>query len=234
MVEAAGNFQASLCLGDVVGYGASPNEASAWVRAHTPLVIRGNHDRACASLYGIEWFNPVAATAAQWTHRQLEPEHLQWLEGLPAGPLSWHNDALVHGSPLDEDEYLLDPVQAAASFAATTAAVHWFGHSHLQGGFALGDDQVRWLESAAEPNPGAHAGPQVRTLQLQPGERYLLNPGSVGQPRDHDWRAAFVLYDPESGRVEYHRTPYDLEGAQRRILNAGLPQRLAQRLAQGR
>lgn len=218
----------------MVGYGASPNEATAWVRANSPTVIRGNHDRACASLYGIEWFNPAAAAAAQWTHRQLEPGHLQWLQSLPAGPLPWHDQALVHGSPLDEDEYLLDPVQAAASFAATTAAVHWFGHSHLQGGFSLGDDQVRRLESAAQPNPGARAGSHVHTLQLQPGERYLLNPGSVGQPRDHDWRAAFVLFDPDSNRVEFHRTPYDLEAAQRRILNAGLPQRLAQRLAQGR
>lgn len=234
VIEAAGDAAATVCLGDVVGYGASPNEATAWVRAHTPLVIRGNHDRACASLDGIEWFNPVAAAAAHWTHRQLQPDHLQWLQRLPAGPLPWQEHTLVHGSPLDEDEYLLDPVQAAAAFAATTSAVHWFGHSHLQGGFVLGDDQVRPLESAAAPEPGPRAGRAVRTLTLRPGERYLINPGSVGQPRDHDWRAAFVLYHPEDATVEFHRVPYDLEAAQRRILDAGLPPRLAQRLAHGR
>lgn len=234
MLDAAGDYDASVCLGDVVGYGASPNEASAWVHAHTPVIIRGNHDRACASLYGIEWFNPVAATAAQWTHRSLDPGQRQWLQQLPAGPLPWRDHALVHGSPLDEDEYLLDPVQAAASFAASTAAVHWFGHSHLQGGFVLGDDQVHRLESAAEAHPGVHAGGHHHELRLRPEERYLINPGSVGQPRDHDWRAAFVLFDPESGTVEFHRVPYDLEAAQKRILEAGLPPRLAQRLAQGR
>lgn len=234
MVEAtAGRYDASLCLGDVVGYGASPNEASAWVRKNTPVVIRGNHDRACASLDGIGGFNASAATAALWTHTRLEPDHTAWLQALPAGPLPWHELTLVHGSPLDEDEYLLQVVQAAGSFAATVGAQQWFGHSHLQGGFTLADDQVQaWL--TAVPGETAPTEAKLTTVQLHAGSRYLLNPGSVGQPRDGDWRAAFAILDDSSQRVEFHRIPYDVTGAQRRILEAGLPERLASRLTKGR
>lgn len=230
MAEAAGDCEERLCLGDVVGYGASPNETSAWVRERSAVVIRGNHDRTCATLAGLEWFNPTAATAARWTNTHLTAEHLAWLEALPAGPRLWERHCLVHGSPLDEDEYLVSLAQAAGVFAATTAWVHWFGHTHLQGGYELGDDQVQ--ELGLRPPPGRGAG-EVR-LQLVPGVRYLLNPGSVGQPRDGDWRAAFAVLDTETNVAEFHRVPYDLAGAQRRILEAGLPGALAQRLARGK
>ncbi len=238
MAEAAeGSYDTSLCLGDVVGYGASPNQTTQWVREHTKVVIRGNHDRACASLDGIQWFNPAAAAAARWTHAQLQPDNSAWLQGLPAGPLAWEGEYLVHGSPLDEDEYLMEAVQAAGSFAATSATCVWFGHTHVQGGFALlqsgGESRLEALRSAAEPPaPEARAG--VRRFQLEPGARYLINPGSVGQPRDGDWRAGYALLHTGEGWVEFHRVPYDLEIAQRRILEAGLPPRLAQRLAAGK
>ncbi|MGH9477250.1 MAG: metallophosphoesterase family protein [Terriglobales bacterium] len=230
--DAAGSYDTSICLGDIVGYGANPNEASAWVKATAAVAIRGNHDRACASLEGVQGFNAVAATAAMWTHQQLLPEYLTWLQELPAGPLAWDGCSLVHGSPLDEDEYLLQPVQAAAAFAATSTQLHWYGHSHVQGGFVLADDQVGALGSTAEPHPPE----RVRRLELQLrlDARYLINPGSVGQPRDGDWRAAFALYEPEEQRVVFCRVPYDLKRAQMRILEAGLPPRLAQRLAVGR
>ncbi|MGH9488065.1 MAG: metallophosphoesterase family protein [Terriglobales bacterium] len=234
---AAGACDTSICLGDIVGYGASPNDTSAWVKAHTPLVIRGNHDRACASLDGVQGFNAVAAAAALWTHQQLSPEHLQWLQALPAGPLEWDGCSLVHGSPLDEDEYLLQPVQAAATFAATSSLMHWYGHSHIQGGFILADEQITPLAgAAAAAMPGAPAprNPQSVLLNLRADARYLLNPGSVGQPRDGDWRAAFAIYDTAAATVEFRRVPYDVAQTQRRILDAGLPQRLAQRLALGR
>lgn len=232
--EAAGSYDSSICLGDIVGYGASPNDASAWVKEHTPLVIRGNHDRACASLDGVQGFNAVAASAAMWTHEQLSAENLVWLRDLPAGPLPWDGCTLVHGSPLDEDEYLLQPVQAAATFAATSARLHWYGHSHVQGGFVLADEQVGTLGTTAEPQPPAHARARRLELRLRPEARYLINPGSVGQPRDGDWRAAFAIYEPDQGRVEFCRVPYKLKQAQTRILDAGLPPRLAQRLALGR
>ncbi|MGH9415042.1 MAG: metallophosphoesterase family protein [Terriglobales bacterium] len=234
MIEATtGRYDASVCLGDMVGYGANPNETTAWVRQNTPVVIRGNHDRACASLDGIGGFNASAAAAALWTHAQLEAAHTEWLQALPAGPFPWHELSLVHGSPLDEDEYLLQVVQAAGSFAATVGAQQWFGHSHLQGGFTLADDQVQpWLTAVPGENPPPEA--KVIQVQLQPGSRYLLNPGSVGQPRDGDWRAAFAILDEGSQQVEFHRIPYDVAGAQRRILDAGLPERLAARLSKGR
>ncbi|MGH9468070.1 MAG: metallophosphoesterase family protein [Terriglobales bacterium] len=231
---AEGRYDTSVCLGDIVGYGASPNDTSGWVREHTGVVIRGNHDRACTSLDGIGAFNAVAAQAALWTYHHLEPEMTGWLQELPAGPLAWEGCTLVHGSPLDEDEYLLHPVQAAASFAASDARLHWYGHSHIQGGFLLAQEQVAALGSAAEDHPPATAGAHRRELHLEPDTRYLLNPGSVGQPRDGDWRAAFALYDSGRGVVEFHRVPYDLKRAQTRILEAGLPFPLAQRLALGK
>lgn len=230
VVAAAGGCETSICLGDIVGYGASPNPSSAWVREHAAVVIRGNHDRACASLHGLEWFNPTAATAARWTHDQLAPDELEWLSLLPAGPRIWENHCLVHGSPLDEDEYLVTAAQAAGAFSASTAWIHWFGHTHLQGGFALDDDQVREMNV----RPPAGAGPGMTQLELRPDVRYILNPGSVGQPRDGDWRAAFAILEPERNRVEFHRVPYDLAQAQNRIVEAGLPASLAQRLARGK
>lgn len=239
MVDAcAGRYEASLCLGDVVGYGASPNQVTAWVREHTPLVIRGNHDRACASLDSISWFNPTAAAAARWTHSALTPENTAWLQALPAGPLPWKDQSVMHGSPLDEDEYLIEPAQAAGAFAATNGAPglaqQWFGHTHLQGGFELANDEVRpflTVGKGAEP-VGSRAG--VTVIGLEPGARYLLNPGSVGQPRDGDWRAAFAILDTDQAKVEFHRVPYDVAAAQRQILAAGLPSRLAARLAKGK
>ncbi|MGH9520450.1 MAG: metallophosphoesterase family protein [Terriglobales bacterium] len=230
VAAAAAGCDSSLCLGDIVGYGASPNPASAWVQRNSLVVIRGNHDRACASLHGLEWFNPTAATAARWTHDQLQPDAMEWLQLLPAGPKLWENHCLVHGSPLDEDEYLVTAAQAAGVFAATSAWVHWFGHTHLQGGFGLDDDQVRELN--AKPAAGDSAA--VTRLQLKPEVRYLLNPGSVGQPRDGDWRAAFAILDTATGVVEMRRVPYDIATAQRRIIEAGLPAGLAQRLAKGK
>src|SRR6185312_5342357 len=168
---AQGLYDATVCLGDVVGYGGSPNQASDWVRAHTPSLIRGNHDRACASLDGITWFNPAAAAAARWTHNILSPDNSDWLRGLLRGPQPsmelGPDHVLVHGSPLDEDEYLVEPVQAAACFAATTPAVHWFGHTHLQGGFELASDTIVPLPTAAELGPPSDQ-PHVVRFALRP------------------------------------------------------------------
>jgi len=237
VAAATGDVDASVCLGDVVGYGASPNEASAWVRQHTPIVIRGNHDRACASLDGIEQFNPSAASAAHWTHAQLHAEHLGWLKQLPAGPLAWRDCTLVHGSPIDEDEYVVEAVQAAGAFASNTVELQWFGHTHIQGGFVLDHDQIHVLLTGPlrqATHTAIPAQPAARVLKLLPNCRYLLNPGSVGQPRDGDWRAAFAVYDDATREVTFRRVPYDLAAAQERILRSGLPPRLAHRLAQGR
>jgi diadenosine tetraphosphatase ApaH/serine/threonine PP2A family protein phosphatase len=140
----------------------------------------------------------------------------------------------VHGSPRDEDEYLLNTSTASANFRAPDHAdVMMFGHTHVQGGFVHQDDKTHYFE----PDYDGPEGLVQSALTLMPGERYLINPGSVGQPRDGDWRAAFALYEREGSapaQVTFYRAPYDVKAAQDRILAASLPERLAVRLAAGR
>ncbi len=223
-------------LGDIVGYGGNPNEVIEHVRSLGATFVRGNHDRACCGLTDTEGFNPVAARAARWTACVLSAEHLTWLRHLPAGPVKAGGEGssepirCTHGSLLDEDEYILSAREASDSLAGDGPAINFFGHTHLQGGFATDGEQ--WYRLA--PDYTTRNDAEVWLLPLSSGARYLLNPGSVGQPRDGDWRAAFAVYDTEQRMVEFHRVPYDLRGAQETILRAGLPDRLASRLKDGR
>jgi len=227
---AAGRSESKICLGDVVGYGASPNEAVEWVRRESDLVVRGNHDRACDLDEDLNWFSANAAAAMRWTRTKISPESAEWLRSLRRGPCLWGGQTLAHGSPADEDEYLLDGYAAAEAFTASETVVTWFGHTHRQGGFSLDAGRVQPI--TVRPEPGA--GPGSATLALRPGVRYLLNPGSLGQPRDGDWRAAFARYDEATGEVHFHRLPYDRAGAQAKIRAAGLPESLAERLTRGK
>jgi predicted phosphodiesterase len=224
-------------LGDVVGYNASPNEVCERVRAMGGNLVRGNHDRACSGLTDLAEFNLVAAMSARWTQTMLSPENLEWLKALSQGPMRHDELAgieFVHGSPRDEDEYVLNPSTAAANLRMSGHAEKiFFGHTHLQGGFTLENGRVRNF------TPVFAAGDEAVefTMPLLRGERYLINPGSIGQPRDGDWRAAFALYErdgDEPGAVTFYRVPYDVEQTQRRILSASLPDRLAARLRVGR
>lgn len=224
-------------LGDVVGYNASPNEICERVIAMNAPIVRGNHDRACAGLSDLKEFNPVAALSAYWTKSILAPEYLAWLSALPQGPL--RTDDLpgmefVHGAPLDEDEYLLNAAAADDNIDLPGhAPLIFFGHTHIQGGFIDEDGQSRQFR----PEYATLAGPVEDKMWLTPGVRYLINPGSVGQPRDGDWRAAFALYENNGGSlssVTFYRVPYDVKQAQQRILAAQLPDRLAARLQLGR
>jgi len=221
-------------LGDIVGYGASPNEVIKRSRKIGKYFVRGNHDRAACGLTDVTEFNPVAAMAAMWTRQQLTEENLIWLRKLPQGPLrikELPDTEFVHGSPLDEDEYLIDGRDAVGPLSVSPVAVTFFGHTHLQGAFYRGsglDDET------LRPQYRNTRGPETLELSLKADARYLLNPGSIGQPRDGDWRAGFVIYDSDARVAEFHRVPYDVEKAQRRILDAALPERLAQRLAVGR
>jgi len=230
-----GSYDACLCLGDVVGYGADPNPCVAWVAAHCQVTVRGNHDIACSHPDGALGFNPLAAYAAHWTAARLTPEARAWLLALPAGPLPAGDFQLVHGSPLDEDQYLVHDTTAQTVFSASSWPLVFFGHTHLQGGFASLPDRAQPLL----PEPSAPAGPNARlelvhVTAVEPDARLLVNPGSVGQPRDGDWRAACALYDQQLRRIEFHRVPYDLRTAQRKMLAGGLPPPLALRLAEGR
>ncbi|HYM09705.1 MAG TPA: metallophosphoesterase family protein [Bryobacterales bacterium] len=226
LAAAQGLYDKALCLGDLVGYGADPNPVAEWVRASVAVVIRGNHDKACSGLESLEWFNEVARDAALWTLHALTPENLQYLVGLAKGPVDSDGMTLVHGSILDEDEYVVSPREAAQVFPYLQSPLTLFGHTHIQGGFVENRGQLQIVR------PQPNKGPQY--LEIEADERYLLNPGSVGQPRDGDWRSAFVLYDSEEKLVVFHRVEYDLAKAQEKIRAAGLPQHLAARLSVGR
>jgi predicted phosphodiesterase len=224
--RAAGEYDKVVCCGDLVGYGPDPNRVVDWVRGNVTLVIRGNHDKAAVGLENLEWFNPVARTAAVWTQSELTPENAEYVRQLAKGPLAVDNYQIVHGSPLDEDEYLVGGAEVAQVFEYLDRNLTFFGHTHVQGGFAVTRGRGRILHGPALDEESAG-------LDLDPDGAYLINPGAIGQPRDGDPRAAYVLYDPQSGGIEYHRAEYDIASVQAKIRGAGLPDFLADRLAVG-
>jgi predicted phosphodiesterase len=225
---AQGHWDISVCLGDVVGYGPDPNAVTARLREMGTQTIRGNHDKAVTGLMATDDFNPVAKAAVDWTRAELKPEHLAWLAALPSGPLESDGIVLVHGALQDEDEYVFTPAQALDGLLDSTARVTFFGHTHHQGGFSYQDSLLEVLQirpRASEP---------FAALRIEPPKRYLLNPGSIGQPRDGDARAAFAIADLEHQVVEFWRVPYDLLAVQARMRAAHLPEPLVQRLQVGR
>jgi predicted phosphodiesterase len=222
LADSAGLYQQVVCLGDIVGYGAGPNEVTVWVRQNCEAVIRGNHDRACTGMSDLRFFNPVAKAAAEWTRTKLEPDHLSYLSELPTGPLDVADFRIVHGSPLDEDGYLISINDAEAQFQSLGQGLVFFGHTHTQGGFGR-----RGSGGEAEglfPH---------ELLTVAEEDALLVNPGSVGQPRDNDWHAAYAIYDAGTRQIEFRRCPYDVDVTQRKIFEAGLPPALADRLGLG-
>ena len=228
LAACAGQWDQVVCLGDLVGYGPDPNEVVEQVRGLVSAIIRGNHDKAVCGLGDLEDFNSVARSAVEWTHRQLRPDNLSYLADLPAGPLQIDGLTLVHGAFHDEDEYVFVPEQALDGLLVAPGEVTFFGHTHLQGGFSFRDAELDMI-----PLKAPRAGAQSAVLRLEGGTRYLLNPGSVGQPRDGDTRAAFAIADSDQGVVEFWRVPYDIRSVQERMRRAGLPEPLVQRLAFG-
>ena len=226
---AEGKWDKALCLGDLVGYGPDPNRVIEMVRALDPVLIRGNHDRACCGQMDLSDFNLLAKTASLWTRKELTPEHLAFLEQLPQGPLVVDWFEIFHGSRLDEDEYIVSPIEALPNLRDLTSQLGLFGHSHVMGGYML-TTKGKFQSIRAIPEEKKTS----TILQLVDSCRYLVNPGSVGQPRDGDWRAAFALLDGENRGVEYIRTTYDLKKTQEKMIKAGLPDILARRLAVGR
>jgi len=219
-------------LGDVVGYGASPNEVVELMRTHATSSVRGNHDKVASGIESPQTFNASAREAIEWTRARLTPESVEWLKSQPGGPLQIANAnaTLVHGSPVHEDIYILTIRDAWQPLTDMQQQCTFFGHTHVQGGFGWEDG--RWF--TVTPAHRRENGASHWTLQLENNRRYLLNPGSVGQPRDLDPRAAFAIYDTDEKTVTFHRIPYDIELAQGRILLEGLPERLAKRLRMGR
>jgi diadenosine tetraphosphatase ApaH/serine/threonine PP2A family protein phosphatase len=216
-----------IVLGDLVGYGADPNAVVDRVRALDPLaVIRGNHDKACCGIEDASNFNHIARIAATWTEDQLTSENREYLRDLPAGPVSIDERLeICHGSPFDEDHYIFDAEDARRALEAGDRQLCLFGHTHMPVVF----------RRAGEAYDGFLPDGDADTkLRLEDGVRYVVNPGSVGQPRDGDPRAAFAIYDTEGPSLTLRRVPYAVDAAQRRILGAGLPASLANRLAVGR
>ena len=220
-----------LFLGDAVGYGAAPNQVIERLRGMGGLVkaVRGNHDRVVVDPeQGAAFFNSHARRAATWTAEMLTPANQRYLEALPPGPRNVEGGlGICHGSPADEDEYLFSETEAASAFSATAEHVSFFGHSHVPCMFEMSvmDDRKSLVGVLLR-------GSRV-VIDLDPGRRYLINPGSVGQPRDRDPRAAYGMYDSSAGRFTLYRVSYDVEAARRRILTAGLPPILGDRLLHG-
>jgi predicted phosphodiesterase len=225
--DSEGRYDCTLCCGDLVGYGADPNKVVDWVRTNCSVVVRGNHDRACTGQDDLEWFNPVARSAAVWTQQTLSPENAQFTADLPRGPIAIENFQVVHGSPFDEDEYVLAADEAGQAFSYLECRLAFFGHTHVQGGFI-------WNHSRVETIPRVAPRSDRQILEIDPDCAYMVNPGSVGQPRDGDARAAYVLYDSGAKILAYHRVEYDVATAQQKIREAGLPPILADRLSVGR
>jgi predicted phosphodiesterase len=213
-------------LGDLVGYGANPNQTVDMLRGLKPLAaIRGNHDKVCSGIENGELFNRIALEAAMWTRRKLTRSNLLWLKALPQGPFVVDGQfAISHGTPIDEDAYIFGEIEALNVFRQTDFPLCFFGHSHFPVIFALSPDAITTILTIA---------PSFR-FKLEAGVRYLINPGSIGQPRDGNPLASFAIYDSESTVVAIHRIEYRIHETQDKILKAGLPRPLADRLALGR
>jgi len=218
-------FDAVLMLGDVVGYGAAPNQVVETLRGLKSRMyrIRGNHDKVVTGAEDGGSFNHVALEAARWTMDKMTPANMRWVRDLPAGPVAVSDELTIcHGSPLDEDTYVFSDFEAFQIFASHKPKITFFGHTHITSVFV-------------ETPEGLHVAPLrgEGVLEIEPECRYLINPGSIGQPRDRDPRASFMTYDTDTGRVHWYRVEYDVGKAQQRIVGAGLPEVLADRLAVG-
>jgi predicted phosphodiesterase len=229
VLAAAGNgYDRVLVLGDLVGYGAEPNLVIERVRGLDPLaVIRGNHDKVAAGLESAEGFNPIAQRAAAWTRATLTEDNLAYLRTLKQGPLTIDDITLIcHGSPVDEDTYIFGESDVVEALITSNRLVCLFGHTHLPMAAALTAD--RSLELLF------HGPRDQYAVTFDAAWRYLVNPGSVGQPRDGDPRASYALLDTEARTITVSRVTYPVEQASERIFSAGLPKVLGQRLTLGR
>jgi predicted phosphodiesterase len=219
-----------LFLGDAVGYGASPNQALRWLRSlgTNVVIVRGNHDRVCSGLDSGEYFNQYAREATVWTREHLDPRNLEYLRAFPVGPIEINDElAVCHGSPMDEDTYIFSAYDAQIAFNVLSQQVIFFGHTHVPSSFSL-------IQNGSTVTLDVQLLSGRRTvLDIEPTTRYLINPGSVGQPRDRDPRASYAIYDDQHKRLHLYRVTYRTESARRRIHDAGLPNVLGDRLLYG-
>ena len=210
---ASSNVQEIVCLGDIIGYGANPNECLNLVRATTPYILLGNHDEAAINLSKTEYFNPYARVAAEWTNQKLTEENSDFIKKLPY-TLTLHELLFVHSSPYEPEEwhYILTSADAQMNFSYYPTPLCFIGHTHVPGIFC----EDGW------------------TRIISAGKKFLVNVGSIGQPRDQDWRLSFGVFDTESWTYENIRCEYDVKTAAEKIRLEGLPKALADRIMVGR
>lgn len=209
-----------VCLGDIVGYNADPSACLELVRSMNCPTVKGNHDEDASGTHSLENMNPVAAAALEWTRSQLTDEQRDWL--LRLRMVRQVSDFTVVHSTLDQPSnwnYVTNRFDAMANFSYQFTQIGFHGHTHVPRVYVKTD---RVQEVAAE------------AVQIEDGSKYFINIGSVGQPRDGDWRACYVIYDTEHNLVVFRRIEYDIETTQGKILDAGLPEMLAERIAEGR
>jgi diadenosine tetraphosphatase ApaH/serine/threonine PP2A family protein phosphatase len=220
-------FDQTLMLGDLVGYGPDPNESIVRIQSLNPVaMVRGNHDKVACGLEQPEGFNAVARGAALWTYETLTAANRLWLAALPQGPLIVDEQVEVcHGSPFDEDVYIFDELDAVHALKVSRRLLCLFGHTHSPITFQLSQGRVETIGAS---------GRMKSRIELRAESKYLINPGSVGQPRDGDPRAAYGIADTSASSVELYRVDYPFETTQGKIVKAGLPGVLAQRLGVGR
>jgi len=222
----ARGYDETLVLGDIVGYGPDPNAVIDAIRRLKPkAIVRGNHDKVALGMNQAEGFHAAARAAAHWMLESLTEQNREWLVALPMGPTIIDGEIeICHGAPFDEDAYIFDELDARHAFEASTAPLCFYGHTHFAVVFRL----IKDLLEVVSPANGETA------LAIDPQARYLVNPGSVGQPRDGDPRAAYAIYDTDTKQLNLIRLAYPLETTQDKMLKVGLPDPLARRLALGR
>ncbi len=229
VLAAAGTIDSLWCLGDTVGYGPQPNECVATTIQLATHAISGNHDWACIGKLSLEDFNPDARTANEWNGQQLTTDHFTWLQNLDTHIErldDYENFTFAHGSPREPVwEYLLTVQQARANFESEEfpTQICLIGHSHIP--ILFTDDYDQGIRREFPDNG--------YSMRLMSHTRYIINPGSVGQPRNQDPRAAYAILDTHTRSIKFHRVPYDIASTQKRMRDARLPMGLIRRLEYG-
>lgn len=218
------NVDAFIFLGDLVGYGPNPNEVIDLFREQNSVhYIRGNHDKVIADLESSSLFNPVAAFSAEWSKVQLNEQNQKFLKNLKKGPLVVdHFITLSHGSTFDEDYYVFSIFEAAESFKFMDTSIGFFGHTHFPIMYLLRNERIDTVSLTSNTK-----------IKLDPNTKYLINPGSIGQPRDKNPNPSYIIYDSQKKEITFQRFSYNFQGTQKKIREFGLPEILASRLESG-
>lgn len=213
-----------LFLGDLVGYGANPNEIiELFLSLKNTSYIRGNHDKVVAGIESSSLFNPVAAFSAEWSKNNISKKNLEFLKNIEVGPkIVDHFSTICHGSTFDEDYYVFSIFEASESMKFMETSVGFFGHTHFPVMYLLRNNKIDTVPFIKDTK-----------IKLDPNTKYLINPGSVGQPRDKDPHPSFIIFDSDKRELLFQRFSYSIKKTQKKIRDAGLPDVLAARLESG-